>query len=771
MHFSKSFTQKLKASLFLLVFPFAVIAQEAPIVESVRIEVQGGQQINIDAAMANIAMREGLPYDPLLVDESVRSLYNSGVYDFIEAKRETDPTGSKVRLTFLLVSKYRIQNIQFVGNTEYKVTQLEREVLSKKGALLSDLDIKRDAERLADFYEKKGYAHARVTYSIERNEQLGEALVRFEINEGARLRLSDFNFIGNAHVKADDLRDVMQTKRWWIFSWITGSGILEESLFREDLDRVIAYYKDEGFLDVAVPEAGVSFTYPSEHSMIVNITIEEGTRYYAGDVTFEGNTLYAGDKLAAILGLASGDVFSPTAVNEALENIRDYYGQSGYLETGVYAERLPDLETGHIGLNFVIKESGKFFVESLLLEGNTKTKSNVILRELALAPGDVFDLVRMKASEERLKQTLFFEEVSLSPEAVPIPNRRNLRITLKEKRTGNVQFGVGFSSVEQAVAFVELTQSNFDIFNYNSAFQGAGQKLRVRLSVGSKSNSIFLNFEEPWLFDRELAFGFDLFRTDAKYVSSVYDELRYGLELYFRKRLVELFVIRPYYRIEVIDIHNVQKDASQLILSNAGKHTISQIGAAITRETMDSLLMPTRGSRIKLIADVAGLGGTADFVRLEVQGGRWWPTFKTLNQVFSIVGRTGTITSFNNKPVPFFEAYYLGGPTNLRGYDYRDIGPKDSKGEVIGGNTYAFASTEYSFQVLQPIRLAAFYDIGFVNAGHWNWDTSQYAHDVGVGARIFVMGAPIRLDLAYPLRVQKGESRSWQFNFSFGTVF
>lgn len=759
-------------ALFFYIFAcWSVVAQVVPLIESIDVQTQGGQAINKEVVFACIPLKEGVPLESKLLNDAVLALYESGIYENVNVYQELSPDKSKVRIIFDVVTKCRVSSIQFIGNKAYSDDQLKRELLMQQGAFVGMVDLKRDGARLLDFYEKKGYAKVKIDYQLQKNTNGSEVLVVYKIDEGVKLKLENIVFEGNDHVSASDLRDVMQTKRWWFMSWLTGSGVFEDNLFREDIERLIGYYKDQGFLDVVIPDNGITFEYPEATSMIVHVTVNEGKVYKIGEIHFEGNTLYDSTLLAQVLGVKTGDICAPTVLNEAMENVRDYYGQFGYLETGVALERVPNFETGDIDLSFSIKESGKFYVEGLIVEGNTKTKHNVILRELALAPGDVFDLVRMKASESRLKQTLFFEEVTLTPEAVSMPNRRNLRITVKEKRTGNIQFGVGFSSIEQAVAFVELTQSNFDIFNPKTAFQGAGQKLRIRLSIGSKSNQIFLNFEEPWLFDRELAFGFDLFRTDAKYVSSVYDELRYGVEFYFRKRLVELFVIRPYYKIEVVDIHNVKNDASNVIKANAGKNTISQIGFSITRETMDSILMPTRGSRMQFITDVAGVGGSADFVRLEIQGGRWWPTFRTLNQVFSLVGRTGTITPFNHNKVPFFEAYYLGGPNNLRGYSYRDIGPKDNKGEVIGGNTYAFSSAEYSFQVLPPVRLAAFYDIGFVNADNWTWSTSQYAHDIGVGARILMMGAPLRLDLAYPLRKFPGASRSWQFNFSFGTVF
>jgi len=748
------------------------IVASAAIIEAINLEIYGTQSINPDAALAHIALKEGMEFSPLLVDQSVRSLYASGAYDFVEARVQVDPDGEKLRLIFVLVTKYRVQSATFEGNNRIKTSKLQKKVKTHVGDLLSEADVKIDAETLTQYYEKEGFPNAKVTYHIDKQPDQGEACVTFHIDEGQKLKLVGIDFQGNHHIKKSKLLDVMKTKSWWIFSWLDDSGMLEDYQLSEGIDRLTAFYKDQGYLDVDIPLNEIIYTYPKNNQQIkMTINIHEGRCYHVESIQIEGHTLYSEAVLKKVIGIQPGEVFSPSAIQDALEAIRDFYGQSGYLETTAHVLRTPNFETGGIALTFSIQESPKFYVETILLEGNTKTKSNVILRELALAPGDTFDLVRMKASEQRLKNTLFFEEVDLTPESVPVPNHRNLRVTVKEKHTGNIQFGVGFGSVEQAVAFVELTQSNFDIKNYRNYFQGAGQKLRIRLSVGNKSNSMFLNFEEPAVYDRELAAGFDLFRNDAKYVSSLYDELRYGTELYVRKRLYELFVIRPYYRLEVVDIRNISDTASDIIRAQSGNHTVSSVGFSITRETLDDFLMPTSGSRFKFITDLAGMGGDIKYLRLEVQGGRWWPTFETMNQVFSVVARTGTITPWGGGQVPFYETYYLGGPNTLRGYDFRDVGPVDSSGEVIGGNTYTFASAEYSFQLLNPIRFATFYDFGYVNAADWDWNTQNFAHDVGFGFRILVMGAPLRLDLGYPLRLQNNQSRNWKFNFSFGTVF
>ena len=766
-----------KFKLFLAAFygclALGIHADDVSIVESIVFDVSGGQMIDANAAKAYMPLKEGMPYSTALVDQSIRSLYGSGAYDSIEVSKQTDPSGKRTWVTFSLVTRPWIDSVDFKGNGNFTARQLERNIKSKPGSLLNELQLKQDAESLEEFYLKKGYPHAKIDFAANTTaaSDKPEVKVVFTIEEGVKLKLAKIQFSGNDHIKAKVLKDEMSLETYGFFSWLTGSGVFEETLLEKDCQAIETYYRNQGYLDVMIPREKIEMTYPKPDQLVLTIPVEEGQCYNVGKIEFEGNKLYTSDQLMGALYLRTSAPYSPLGLESSVQSIRDSYGQLGYLEADVDVQRVANVEEGTVDLQFSIEENGKFYVESILLEGNTKTKSNVILRELALAPGDLFDSVRMQASEARLKQTLFFEEVSVAPEAVAVPNRRNLRLTVKEKSTGQIQFGVGFSTVERAVAFVELTQSNFDLFNRSTAFQGGGQKFRTRLSVGNKSNLILMSLEEPALFDKQLAVGVDLLRADAKYVSSVYDELRYSAEFYARKRLFELFVLRPYYKIEVIDIHNVRPTASPTIKAHAGKNVVSQIGAALIRETIDSILMPTEGSRLRLSVDVAGLGGNINFVRGEVQAGKWWPTFRPLNQVFSLVGRTGTIAPFKHDKVPFFETYYLGGPDNLRGYSYRDVGPKDATGESIGGNTYAFAAAEYSFQILDPVRFAAFYDIGFVNAGTANWSAKNYAHDIGVGFRIFMAGAPIRIDLARPLKVAPGESKGWEFSLSFGTVF
>jgi outer membrane protein insertion porin family len=747
---------------------------EAPTIGNIRIEFRGPRTVSNEAVMAHVRVREGQPYSRVLVDQSIRSLYATGLFGFIDVLVDPKYEGEGVGLLLVVVPNYKIQEISFEGNEEIKNRRLRKEIESREGRPLDEVRINRDAKALFAYYERKGFSAADVDYVIDRNEETGDAVVRFTIDEGRRMRLVDVDFEGNNSFDEGDLEDVMNTSEYFfLWSWLTGSGRFKEDEFEDDLDLLREFYKEEGFLDVEIQEEDIRFERPKPSKLRIIIPIDEGRRYRVGEISVEGNTLYDDEQLLAVVDFDTGDVFSPSRVDDNAENIRDVYGRFGYLDTFVRAERIPNLQTGRIDLVYRVRESEKFLLESINILGNTKTKSVVIIRELALEPGEPFDLVRMKVSEARLRNTRYFERVNLSPEPVNIPNRRNLRIAVQEGQTGNLTFGAGFSSVESIVAFAELTQSNFDLFNYRSFFQGDGQKFRLRLSLGSESNEVILTFEEPWLFERRLAFGFEAFRTETDFNSSVFDELRTGFEVYFRKRLFELVEGRLSYRLEEVEIFDVSPLASTAIRGEEGSRSVSKIGMSLTRDTRDDLIFPSTGSRLQFLTEVAGgpFLGETEYWRLEGRSGFWFPTFDFADQVIQVVARLGTLWEYSNEDTPFFDRYFLGGPFSLRGFDFRDVGPKDQFGEPVGGNSFAFASVEYIFRVAEPVRFATFYDIGFVNSGDFDWDPSDYNDNFGVGLRVLLLGAPLRLDLGFPITSDNFNDDGTQFHFSFGTVF
>lgn len=817
---AKSVRALLASALFALLTPsFSLFAQQSPligdskkipdeerVIGSVNVNIEGKQTVSKEAVYAHIRLRKGMKFDQRALDQSIRSIYSTGFYDFVDAKRKIDAKGN-LELDFTIIPKFKVSQIAFNGNKVYSGARLQKEIETYAGAPLSEVGVKRDVDKLKAFYQKKGYSLAKITYSIERNEETGVGAVIFQIDEGGDIEIQNIIFKGDPRVEKQfgfwgklgrflfgkdtedfdsvDLLSEMKTDTWIpIVSHITDNGRFKEDEFQTDIEKLRKFYRDHGYLDVEIDDSKIKFEFPDadeQGDMDIVIDIVPNHQYKVGKVSFKGNTIEGFDdaklmQFVDYFDLTEGNVFSPSQVEKLIEKIREYYGEYGYVDTIVRVLRRPNVKTGDIDMVIDVIESKMFYLESINIQGNSKTKSEVIIRELALEPGEVFDLHRMKISENRLKETRFFDEVTLSPEETNIPQRKNLKVTVKEGRTGNLTFGAGFSTVESLVATVEVTQSNFDYAHYKSYFQGAGQKFRIRGTIGLKSNQVIISFEEPWVFNRELAYGIDLYRTDSDYYSDYYSEMRLGATNYLRKRIYEKIEARLAYKLELVDIYNVDNRIRGNVIpeQDIGNRTLSQVSLSFLRDSRDSYMTPTRGTRFELIQDLAGgpFLGQTNLYRIEARAGWWIPTFEMGKQVFSIVGRTGSVQGYGGKDVPYFERFFLGGGYNMRGFKYRKVGRLDSATEEpLGGNTFAFASAEYSVEVFNPVRFAVFYDIGFVNSDSWDWDPSDYCSDFGVGLRILMMGAPMRIDLGFPLRAGDNNDDGMQFNFSFGTVF
>ena len=817
---AKSARALLASALFAMLAPsFSLFAQQSPlmgdskkipdeerVIGSVNVNIEGKQTVSKEAVYAHIRLRKGMKFDQRALDQSIRSIYSTGFYDFVDAKRKIDAKGN-LELDFTIIPKFKVSQIAFNGNKVYSGARLQKEIETYAGAPLSEVGVKRDVDKLKAFYQKKGYSLAKITYSIERNEETGVGAVIFQIDEGGDIEIQNIIFKGDPRVEKQfgfwgklgrflfgkdtedfdsvDLLSEMKTDTWIpIVSHITDNGRFKEDEFQTDIEKLRKFYRDHGYLDVEIDDSKIKFEFPDadeQGDMDIVIDIVPNHQYKVGKVSFKGNTIEGFDdaklmQFVDYFDLTEGNVFSPSQVEKLIEKIREYYGEYGYVDTIVRVLRRPNVKTGDIDMVIDVIESKMFYLESINIQGNSKTKSEVIIRELALEPGEVFDLHRMKISENRLKETRFFDEVTLSPEETNIPQRKNLKVTVKEGRTGNLTFGAGFSTVESLVATVEVTQSNFDYAHYKSYFQGAGQKFRIRGTIGLKSNQVIISFEEPWVFNRELAYGIDLYRTDSDYYSDYYSEMRLGATNYLRKRIYEKIEARLAYKLELVDIYNVDNRIRGNVIpeQDIGNRTLSQVSLSFLRDSRDSYMTPTRGTRFELIQDLAGgpFLGQTNLYRIEARAGWWIPTFETGKQVFSIVGRTGSVQGYGGKDVPYFERFFLGGGYNMRGFKYRKVGRLDSATEEpLGGNTFAFASAEYSVEVFNPVRFAVFYDIGFVNSDSWDWNPSDYCSDFGVGLRILMMGAPMRIDLGFPLRAGDNNDDGMQFNFSFGTVF
>jgi len=785
------------ASLIAICLPaqstYAQEAEDFPLINRIITEFDGFRSTSDQYVMGNVQLRAGMNYNPALLDQSIRALYSTGYFEFVEA-RVDKAQNQTVDVVFELVSKYTIERIRFLGNDKYTDSRLASKAEVETGKSLDEYLVSVGADNIAAYYVEKGFPDVEVDYRIQRDGQTGYAVVSYDVDEGGKARIDEILFEGNEAFSDKKLLKELETSKHGWLSWLTGSGKFDEKKFKEDITTLRKFYSDSGFLDCEINEEKVSIDFVESDGIVISIPLVEGQLYYLGEFSVEDATVYTTDELLDVVRLEKGNPFSPQGVDDAANAIRDYYTSSGYLDSRVRAERVPNMETRQIDVVFRVRESEKFYVESIKVEGNTKSKARVIIRELALSPGDVFDLRRMDVSQRRLKNINFFEDVRLNPESTNIPGRKDLGITVREGRTGSFTFGAGFGSVESVVMYLEVTQGNFDLFNWRSGFQGDGQKFRFRASVGTTSNQVLIAFEEPWLFEQRLAFGVEIYRTESDYNSADYNELRTGFELYLRRRLFELVEARLSYRMELVDIFDVDRNPTaagavdngdgsiendgiaNVFQSAEGEYIISKVGLTFLRDTRETLIFTRKGNRSSLKFEYAGIGGDINYYKVEGRTAQFIPTFDAFEQSLSIIARAGSVSPFGQSDiVPFYDRFYLGGPDTLRGFDHREVGPRDeddtAPDEAVGGNSYAFVSFEYGFRIAEPLGLVVFYDWGFVNPNDFDFNMSDYADNWGVGARIMLMGSPLKLDLGIPITSPESTDGGTQFNFSFGTRF
>ena len=774
--------------LFLLsgmIILWSQVVPDGKIISSITIELEGPDTIGKSFILQNLQIETGIPYKSNAIDKSITNLMATGAIDdvkvFLDPKTSTE---NEVALVFKVYTKARIGTIIFDGNKKLSNRKLEKAIEISVGELLDESEIKADQRALEELYLEKGFWNSQVDSQINLDEGGRSVSVIFKVIENEKRKISKITFEGNENISDKKLLKEMETAPWRFWRFWSKRSRYRPAVFEEDLAKLRTAFRDEGFLDVSIEQSGVRISPAGSSSLDIALKVEEGQRSFFGKVIIVGNSVITSDNLMEEMKIKTGEPYSPTLLSEERNRLRKQYGEQGYLDARVISIRKPNLQTGQIDLRFEITENNKFSVNSIQVRGNEKTKTTAIVRELALAPGETFDLLRMETSEARLRNTRFFEKVTLDDEPIASQDpelqssRRNLVVNVEEGRTGHVSFGVGFSTLEKAMMFAEFRQGNFDIMRWRSPhrLQGDGQKFRLRLKLGARSNEVRLALEEPWFMNRRVAAGFELFREKSDYYSSYYDEMRAGFEVYFRKRLFELVEGRLFYRLEDVEIDGVSSSAPAFIKNE--DLLISKVGLSLTRDTRNSILFPSEGSIVTVRKEFAGgpFGGDADYGRIELQGAKFFETFDPMEQVLSIVGRTGTLGRFDGKDtdVPFFEKFFLGGPYNLRGWDYREAGPQSSS-EPKGGNSYSYLSAEYTFKIADPLRFAFFYDGGFLRTGDFKFfpgDNLQGWHDNwGMGARIMVMGMPLRLDLGFPITDPSKTGGAPQFHFSGGTRF
>jgi outer membrane protein insertion porin family len=409
-------------------------------------------------------------------------------------------------------------------------------------------------------------------------------------------------------------------------------------------------------------------------------------------------------------------------------------------------------------------------VQRINIIGNTRTKDKVIRREVLIAPGDVYNTVRVETTKKRLDNLGYFSKVETYPDETGVGGRKDLVVEVEEKRTGSLNFGAGFSTIDEIVGFVEVTQGNFDLMNWPN-FTGAGQKFRARVQYGSRRKDVIIGLTEPYFLDRRLSLGGEVFYREADFLSSVYDQRNYGFSLVARKPLGRFMSLSLEYRLENVQIFGLPSDASDELGIEEGTRTKSQVTASWVYDDRDNPFLTRKGRRITVTPTIAGgfLGGSTQIYGYNIEASQYFHL--PYDMILLLNGQVASVDTWGDgERVPIFERLFLGGTNDLRGFDFREVGPKDENDEPIGGRTMARATVELTYPIIEKVRAAVFYDTGFVNRDAYDFSTDDVASDVGFGLRLDLPIGPIRVDYGIPIQ-KAGTDSNGKFNFNVGYQF
>jgi len=768
----------------------------------------------------NIKLKAGGTYIPGGTADDVHSLYATGQFYNIRVSVDQADDGGVI-ITYIVQVRPRITDINVEGNVKVNYAKLKKKITVKVGDPLDEEKLFTDVQEMKKLYEKYGYSDTKVKYVLNIDEATGHGTVTFQIEESAKVKIVLVTFLGADNFSQKELRKQLKTRAHWMWSWLTGSGYFKQDEYDGDSDRLNDFYHSHGYLDFEVKD--VKLEYPTTNSMVVKFYLFEGHQYKVGSVKFSGEKMFTDAEIIqgvkaiqkfqsskATLGLNGlpmdvTDVFTPGGLTKDTEAVQDFYGSKGYIEIAqgdaLHVQTVPNIEQGTMDLDFQIGECQKSYVQKIEIHGNLKTKDKVIRRELAISPGDVFNMVQVKISKQRLEGLQYFDKVEMRPEPTDpaIPGRKNLIVNVEEQNTGNFSIGAGFSSVDALVGYAEVSQGNFDLF-HPPYFTGGGEKLRLRVQIGTQRQDYELSFTEPWFLNRKLALGVDLYRHQLDFESpnNIYDETRTGAKVSLTRALGSDFLIGSVsYTLEDVGIslnsgwHGTEDNGLSLppvtpanvpaaILAETGDHLYQRVGASLAYDTRNSTQLPNHGQRSEVSTEFSA--GDTDYYKIEARTAWYFPGLLK-GHVIEAVGRTGIADSISGGDVPFYDRYYLGGLYSLRGFKFRNVAPRDPNfgnisypnmpNEPIGGDTYWFSSYEYSLPVFEKdggvsVRFALFYDIGCVDEKPYSYSLN-YSDDWGLGLRLNIPHlGPLRLDYGIPLRHDQYNGTSGQFQFGVG---
>ena len=736
------------------------------------IHIEGQDKTSAGAILRRISSKAGQRLNPEKLSDDIRQIYAMGYFDDVQVRVEDEPQGSKV--IFVVTEKPVISQVLISGSDKIKEKDIREAISVVPGTIVNTRLVHEAEESISRLYKEKGFHDAVVSSEIIDTSQ-GRINVRFNIEEGKQVYIHKIEFTGNHSFKPRALRKAINTRTKGIFSWFTRSGRLQPEEVAQDRERLAAYYHNHGFIDAMVGEPEIT---KDGKRLTVTFNIEEGERYKVGEIELAGEFIVESSELMANLKLPEESWFSRDILRRDIIWLSDRYAQEGFAFADITPKVSRDDAAKEMNVLLELKKNSLVHINRIVIQGNTRTRDNVIRREITVEEGGIFDTSALRSSMERLQQLQYFEKVDINPEpALQRDDLMDVKVEVEEKPTGTFSIGAGYSSVDSLMFMGEVRQDNF---------MGRGQRLSLQGDLSSTATHYNLSFTDPRLDDSNLLLGFDLYNWEREYTD--YTKASTGGAIRFGYKFWDKWNAYWGYGYEHNELSDILPGASRLITDSMHLKVNSYVRLGVTRDTRNNRLDPTKGSYQDIGIKHGGgwLGGDTAYSRLELSS-TWFfpwediPMLKDTRSVwlndttFRFKGAMGYIRENESGRLPIYEKFFLGGLRTMRGFETATVSPRDpdpSNNDRIGGDRMWYINSEWIFPLVKDIGLKGliFFDAGNAYSSDQGWSLDEIKSSVGLGFRWLSPMGPLRLEWGFNLDPEEDEDNS-VWDFSIGGFF
>ncbi len=741
-----------------------------------QVNVKGTKRIEPDAIKRIIKTKPGDFFSGKALSDDLKSIYEMGYFEDIRVESSDSEQGKII--TFEVEEKPTIRRIKLKGNKILDDEKIRENLSISTGSILNVFRINSNIKAIENLYKEKNYQQVKVSYEVDPLAN-NQADLIIKIEEGQKIRIKTISFEGNTAFDSKQLKKIMKTSEKGFFSWLTSSGELNREDLDQDISKIAAFYQNNGYIQARVADPLIEY---KDIWIYITIKIEEGPQYKVGKVDVDGDLIFPKEDLLKGLKIGEEEYYNQEVVRNDILLLTDKYSDEGYAYAQVSPKIDEDPDKLIVNITFSIDKRKQVYFEKIFISGNTITRDKVIRRELKVYEGELYSGKDLKFGIRNLYRLDYFEDIKINTPKGSADDQMILKIDVTEKPTGAFSFGAGYSTIDQIFATASISQKN--LF-------GRGQTLELKGTVGGSSSVYTLSFIEPWLFDIPLTAGFDIYNNQRTYKDGsedYYTKDSFGFRLKGGYPVLDYTRVYLSYNYDLADIdfdddkrEELERDEEYYrgVLELEGRKITHSVLGVLSYDSRDRMFNATEGSKHSVSVEYAGFGGDIAYTKYIGETGWYFPLFwKTVGFAH---GETGYVEENPDGLLPDYERFKLGGPNSIRGFKWRDIGPKraitlengEEKELNIGGNKYIQFNIEYLIPLIEQAGLMGvlFYDTGNAWEESDLIDLSDLREGAGFGFRWFSPLGPIRLECGFILDPETGESQKPRWEFSMGSVF